>query len=40
MKNELKNARKYAEGRAIRIEVKSRKDLEHVKKLIDIKISN
>ncbi len=40
IKNELKNARKYAEGRGIRIEVKSQKDVEHVKKLIDIKVSN
>ena len=40
MKNELKNARKYVEGRSIRIEVKSQKDVEHVKKLIDIKVSN
>jgi hypothetical protein len=40
LKNELKNARKYVEGRGIRIEVKSHKDVEHVKKLIDIKISN
>lgn len=40
IKNELKNARKYAEGRGLRIEVKSRKVVEHVKKLIDIKISN
>jgi hypothetical protein len=40
LKNELKNARKYAEGRGIRIEVNSQKDVEHVKKLIDIKVSN
>ncbi|NUM64294.1 DUF3788 domain-containing protein [candidate division KSB1 bacterium] len=40
LKNELRKARKYAEGRGIRIEVKSPKDVEHVKKLIDIKISN
>jgi signal transduction histidine kinase len=40
LKNELRNARKYAEGRGIRIEVKSQNDVEHVKKLIDIKISN
>ncbi len=39
LKNELKNARKYAEGRGIRIEVISSRDVEHVKKLIDIKIS-
>jgi len=40
IKNELKNARKYVEGRGIRIEVTSEKDVEHVKKLIDIKICN
>ncbi len=40
IKNELKLARKYAEGRGIRITVKSQKDVEYVKKLIDIKISN
>jgi hypothetical protein len=40
VKNELRNARKYVEGRGIRIEVKSQKDVEHVKKLIDIKVGN
>lgn len=40
IKNELKNARKYAEGRGIHIEVESPKDVEHVKKLIDIKVGN
>lgn len=40
LKNELRNARKYAEGRGIRIEVKSQKDVEHVKQLIDIKVGN
>jgi signal transduction histidine kinase len=38
--NELKNARKYAEGRGIAIEVKNQGDVENVKKLIDIKINN
>lgn len=40
IKNELRNARKYAEGRGLRIEVKSRKDVEHIKKLINIKAVN
>ncbi len=40
LKNELRNARKYAEGRGLRIEVKYGKEVEHVKKLIDIKVSN
>ena len=34
---ELVQARKYAEGRGIRVEVKSREALEHAKILIDIK---
>lgn len=40
LKNELRRARKYAEGRGIRIEVKFQKDVEHIKKLIDIKVGN
>lgn len=36
----LKKARKYAEGRGIRIEVKSPADVEYVRKLIDIKVEN
>jgi len=40
IKVELKNARKYAEGRGIRIEVKSSKDLENIQKLIEIKVKN
>lgn len=36
----LKNARKYAEGRGILIDVKSPGDVENVKKLVDIKVSN
>ena len=38
--DELVNAKKYAEGRGLRIEVRSRKDVEQIKKLINIKISN
>ncbi len=37
---ELKNARKYAEGRGLRIDVKNSADVEHVKKLVEIKINN
>jgi len=40
IKVELKNARKYAEGRGIRIEVKSSKDVENIQKLIEIKVKN
>ena len=36
----LKNARKYMEGRGIQIEVRSLADLEHVKKLVEIKVNN
>ena len=37
---ELKNARKYAEGRGLRIDVKNSADVEHAKKLVEIKINN
>jgi hypothetical protein len=40
IRNELKEARRYAEGRALRLEVKSPKDATHVRKLVDIKIAN
>lgn len=36
----LRNARKYAEGRGIRVEVRSLKDVESVIRLVDIKIQN
>ena len=36
----LKNARKYAEGRGLRIDVKNSADVEHVKRLVEIKINN
>lgn len=37
---ELKNARKYAEGRGLRINVKNSDDVEHIKKLVEIKVNN
>ena len=37
---ELKNARKYAEGRGLRIDVKNSVDVEHIKKLVEIKVNN
>lgn len=40
IKKELQTARKYAEGRGLRIEVKSQQEVEQVKKLIDIKVSH
>jgi hypothetical protein len=36
----LKNAKKYVEGRGLRVEVKSAADVEDVKKLIEIKVRN
>jgi hypothetical protein len=40
IKSELKAAKVYAEGRGIRIEVKSKNILKDIKQLIDIKLSN
>ena len=37
---ELKNARKYAEGRGLRIDVKNSADVEHIKTLVEIKVNN
>jgi len=37
---ELKNARKYAEGRGLRLDVKNFADFERIKKLVEIKINN
>jgi hypothetical protein len=37
---ELKNARKYAEGRGLRIDVKSSADVENIMKLVEIKVNN
>ncbi len=36
----LKNARKYAEGRGLQIEVKGPADVENIKKLVEIKVNN
>ncbi|MEK7995872.1 MAG: DUF3788 domain-containing protein [Planctomycetota bacterium] len=36
----LKNARKYAEGRGLQIDVKNSADVEHIKKLAEIKVNN
>ncbi len=38
--DEIKGAIKYAEGRGIRIEVKSQKDVDIIKQLIKIKVEN
>ena len=37
--NQLKNARKYAEGRGISFDVKDSKDIDSIKKLLEIKIN-
>ncbi|UCG57742.1 MAG: DUF3788 domain-containing protein [Phycisphaerales bacterium] len=36
----LKNARKYAEGRGLQIDVRRSADVKHIKKLVEIKINN
>jgi hypothetical protein len=36
----LRNAKKYAEGRDLRIDVKNSADVEHIKKLVEIKVNN
>jgi hypothetical protein len=36
----LKNARKYAEGRGLNIDVKRPADVDHTKKLVEIKVNN
>ena len=36
----IDNAKKYAEGRAIRLEIRSKKDATIVKKLVSIKMAN
>jgi hypothetical protein len=40
IKEELRNARKYAEGRGLRIDVKSAKDVKNIQKLVAIKVKN
>ena len=39
-KNELAQARKYAEGRGIRIDVKNNLNIPDIKKLVKIKLAN
>jgi len=38
--DEVVNARKYVEGRGLRIEIKKKKDVENILKLIEIKVAN
>ncbi len=40
MKHDLLNAKKYAEGRSIQVDVKNRNDYENIEKLIQIKMEN
>jgi hypothetical protein len=36
----IDSARKYAEGRGVRLEVRSKRDLENIKELAAIKMAN
>ncbi len=38
--DEINSARRYAEGRGVRLQVRSQEDLEVVKRLADIKVAN
>lgn len=40
IKKELEQAKKYAEGRGIRIDIKTNEKIQDIKKLIEIKITN
>lgn len=40
LKSTLRNARKYAEGRGLPIEVRSKKEVEQIKTLLEIKVNN
>jgi hypothetical protein len=40
IKKDLRDARRYVEGRALRIEIKRQKDVASIKKLVDIKIAS
>jgi hypothetical protein len=40
MIDELKNAKKYVEGRGLRLEIKKKELIKHVLKLVEIKIKN
>ncbi len=40
LKEELRNARKYAEGRGLNFPVMSPEEVEHIKELVKVKIAN
>ena len=40
IKDELRNAKKYVEGRGIRLQVRNKTDVASIKTLVDIKLAN
>ena len=40
IKDELRNAKKYVEGRGIRLQVQNKTDVANIKTLVDIKLAN
>ncbi|MGD0551270.1 MAG: DUF3788 domain-containing protein [Sedimentisphaerales bacterium] len=40
IKDELRNAKKYVEGRGIRLQVRNKTDVANIKILVDIKLAN
>ena len=40
IKDELQNAKKYPEGRGIRLQVRNKADVANIKTLVDIKLAN
>lgn len=40
IKDELRNAKKYVEGRGIRLQVRNKSDVANIKTLVDIKLAN
>jgi hypothetical protein len=40
IKDELRNAKKYVEGRVIRLQLRNKTDVNNIKTLVDIKLAN
>jgi hypothetical protein len=40
IKDELRNAKKYVEGRVLRLQVRTKSDVANIKTLVDIKLAN
>jgi hypothetical protein len=40
IKDELRNAKKYPEGRGIRLQVRNKTDVANIKTLVDTKLAN